>query len=467
MRSGDLSDLPNPFAINSRRARARRRRPLYAAAKFLLLVVIGFGVTLVVGTQSRRWLVTRLTADFDSLPRTEKLERLVELSELGEPAIDPLVQALLDDNSDVARTSYELLRGLQNEWTTLPRTEITRRHQRLVASLSDRAEQLPDHRSGWATGLIQQTLMQTVQLDDPASKELYGRANEVLDRLLLSSRPGPSVLQAGSFESNVPVRLSVRAEPLPVVATAATRWTDWPPSDPRPDLAPPNPVADDAVDVPADFDRSRNSDRSRTSGNTDAPAGSGEPVERRDEASPSPAVANDPPSVYRSSLSPLRSLEPGETVQLREIEPARETSYQADQIQPVTRVVDSPMETYDDRSIFHWLASPHQVLREKARLELIRRGYDGSQIRLAAQLSAGDVETRLGVIDQLARSRSIDPRPWLLFLLDDSNRQVQLRAISVLATMDDPAIGTALRSRLNDQPDPIVAARLRRVLDLR
>ena len=118
-------------------------------------------------------------------------------------------------------------------------------------------------------------------------------------------------------------------------------------------------------------------------------------------------------------------------------------------------------------SIIHWLGSPHQALREKAKLELMRRGYDGGQISLATQIASGDVSTRKALVDAIARSDSLDPRPWLLFLLDDESREVKLRAISVLATMNDPAISAELRARLSDQGDPIVAARLRRVLDLR
>jgi hypothetical protein len=71
------------------------------------------------------------------------------------------------------------------------------------------------------------------------------------------------------------------------------------------------------------------------------------------------------------------------------------------------------------------------------------------------------------LIDAIARSQSIDPRPWLLMMLEDESRDVKLRVVSVLATMNDPGVSQRLRMHLIDEHDPTVAARIRRVLNLR
>jgi hypothetical protein len=428
MRAGDLSDLPNPFATPQRVSRPINRKPLITSLKFLALVAIGFSVTLIAGSQSRRWLLHRLTADFGTLTSTEKKQRLIKISELGETAIDPLVHSLADQNIDVARTGYDLLRQAQNEWTTLPAEEITSRHRVLIDSLGEVAVHIPDDRTGWASGLLQQTMMHAVDRSDPDSRVLYEQANEALDQFTLVNRAGPSVLENDPADPLAPTRLSVRAQPLPVDAIdAGEAWTDWPPA-------------------------------SEATGVEDT---------MRPVIDPPTAVATDPPTVYRSSLTPLQAVQPGEAVILQDLDESRETSFELDDIRPVTHLLESPMETFDDSSIIHWLGSPHQVLREKAKLELIRRGYGGGQIALATQIASGDVAARKGLVDAIARSESMDPRPWLLFLLDDESREVKLRAISVLATMNDPAIAAELRARLVDQSDPIIAARLRRVLDVR
>ena len=428
MRAGDLSDLPNPFATPKRVSRPINRKPLITSLKFLALVAIGVSVTLFAGSQSRRWLLHRLTADFGTLTSTEKKQRLIKISELGATAIDPLVHSLADESIDVARTGYDLLRQAQNEWTTLSAEEINRRHGVLIDSLGAVAVHIPDDRTGWASGLLQQTMMYAVDRIDPDSRALYEQANEALDHFTLANRAGPSVLENEPADLLAPTRLSVRARPLPVDAIDTSEvWTDWPP-----------PSEATEIDETT-----------------------------RPVMDPPTAVATDPPTVYRSSLVPLQAVPPGEAVILQELDESRETSFQLDDIRPVTHLLESPMETFDDASIIHWLGSPHQVLREKAKLELIRRGYGASQIALATQIASGDVSARKALVDAIARSASMDPRPWLLFLLDDESREVKLRAISVLATMNDPAITAELRARLVDQSDPLIAARLSRVLRLR
>jgi hypothetical protein len=139
----------------------------------------------------------------------------------------------------------------------------------------------------------------------------------------------------------------------------------------------------------------------------------------------------------------------------------------APEIRSVTHIVDSPLETFSDNSVIHWLASPHLALRERARAELISRGYGNTELAIATQIASGDTRTRLELIDAIARSGSIDPRPWLLMMLDDRSRDVKLRVISVLATMKDPSIDRRLQSHLMNESDPTVSARIRRVLDLR
>jgi hypothetical protein len=54
-----------------------------------------------------------------------------------------------------------------------------------------------------------------------------------------------------------------------------------------------------------------------------------------------------------------------------------------------------------------------------------------------------------------------------LMLLEDQSREVRLRVVSILVTMDDPDITQRLRLHLVDERDPTVAFRIRRNLDIR
>ncbi|MCP4942105.1 MAG: hypothetical protein GY924_09035 [Planctomycetaceae bacterium] len=49
----------------------------------------------------------------------------------------------------------------------------------------------------------------------------------------------------------------------------------------------------------------------------------------------------------------------------------------------------------------------------------------------------------------------------------DPDRDVRLRTVASLGSMDDPAIAGRLQTHLGDERDPAVASRIRRVLNLR
>ena len=52
-------------------------------------------------------------------------------------------------------------------------------------------------------------------------------------------------------------------------------------------------------------------------------------------------------------------------------------------------------------------------------------------------------------------------------MLSDPVREVRLEAVSLLGTMNEPAISAALRNHLQNERDLIVASRVRKVLGLR
>ncbi len=74
------------------------------------------------------------------------------------------------------------------------------------------------------------------------------------------------------------------------------------------------------------------------------------------------------------------------------------------------------------------------------------------------------VEVRLGLLESIAHRQDIDPRPWLLWLAEDSSREVRLRAVSALGTMNDAAVTKALRDRIPREHDATIAAKLNRIL---
>ena len=443
MFDGNSSEVPNPFAIASHSDRPRRRIALLSSLKFLVMIALGLALVLAIGNQSRRWLVNRLTHDFLSLSSIEKQNRLTQLSALGLPAIEPLVGALCDEDVEVARTAYDILRTQQNDWAALEDKDSVAHHCELIDAMDLIAEQIDDDRTTWTSSLLQQSISASVSQDSEATKQLYAAATAMLDRMSLSERSGPSILVDSDADENRPRRLTVRSQPLPVSPRdAAEEWTDWPP--------PPQQSVQPAI-VSASSDQQPRVYRS--SANNLRPVETRETITLTDVTYPDQQSTNPNPSADDSTLESHSS----EDFRPRE----------AMDVLPTSHLIDSPLETYDTKSVIFWLGHSHERLRASAKSELVRRGLSEHEIVIATRIAAGDLQTKLDLVDDIARNGSIDPRPWLLLLMSDPSRDVKLKTVSVLATIKDPAVEQHLRTHILDEPDPTVAFRIRRLLDLR
>lgn len=448
---GDRTD--NPFSVSLRTGTSRRRRAFKSSVRFFLLACLGSAVCLVVTTQGQRWLVSRLTTDFDSLSLVEKRQRLKQLAELEPTALPALADALADPELEVGRTAYELLQQVQNEWTVLLEQERFQRHATLVDALESVAVRLPEDRTGWGTSLLQQTLMVAVDRNDENAQQLYRQANHALELFSLTGRSGAATAHSRQLDwdanqdgeaSRQPTRLSIRAQPLPVdQSSAADLWTQWPP---------PNEMRYASERI----------------------AKEGSANQQASLTTEQPIASSGTATVYRSGgkLQPVHDHQAVDLSEVPKPSPAGVSAVKVDQRHDATlseaaSLVSEPMGAYDDASVMRWLASDHQRLQQAATDELIRRGYQKEELDLASQIVTGDVATRLALVDYIARYSKHDPRRWLPLLLSDPSRDVKLLAISVLATMDDPSVSQRLHMHLAHEQDPTVAARIRRVLKLR
>ena len=85
--------------------------------------------------------------------------------------------------------------------------------------------------------------------------------------------------------------------------------------------------------------------------------------------------------------------------------------------------------------------------------------------QLVKQLFSEKVEDRLRLVDDVLTDPKIDARPWLIVLADDSDGDVRLVAVTIMATSNDPQlIEKAWQVAIRDH-DPRIAGlaeRLRR-----
>lgn len=468
MSRSDLSDQPNPFAFiategfqpnkaggsgKAASPRSATKKAAIGAAKYLLMVVLVFAALLGVRQASGMWLLSRLTQDLHSLPSDQQQQRLAQIAGFGRPAIPHLVAALAAEDLGTARMAHEILRGLQNQWSVLKPTAKTDRHLDLVAAIAEVGPRLPDDRTGWATSLIQQSILESVDQANDNEQLLYQNANDALAILSHDRRSGPSIL-GSDIDSDIAAqgndadsprrfvagsRLLAQAQPLPVNRTnAGAAWTDWPGADAV--------VSQSQPDASPTIYRSGSHQR---------------------------------PGLKETSMR-LKPILADQTVELIPIEPQTleagyasagsspgEVIMQANaEVHSAANLVETALQAYDDRSVMHWLSSDQASYRDAAKLELLSRGYDEEQLEYAKHLFDPDPSVRLHFVQQLNQSDRIDPRPWLKLMAIDENRTVRLAVVTALGSLSGHDVAGQLQQMMAAERDPSVAAKIRHTLDL-
>src|SRR5690606_30428922 len=104
----------------------------------------------------------------------------------------------------------------------------------------------------------------------------------------------------------------------------------------------------------------------------------------------------------------------------------------ATETRPLEPAPERPLRTLSTKGVIALLASKQAVTADQAVQELSRRGLGKEEIRIASQLAAPQIEVRLGLLESIVRRTDIDPRPWLLWLAEDSDRDVRLQAVTAL-----------------------------------
>ncbi|XZE52253.1 HEAT repeat domain-containing protein [Planctomycetaceae bacterium SH139] len=443
----------NPFAILP-----RRPKPWRAIGRSLGLLLCCCLAVYGLHIASRGWLLSRLAHNLDQHAPAVQRERLAMLAEFGVDGLPVLVNCLAADDRRLAEQAYAEIQRMRGRWETGTSLNPTAANQALVASIAEAVPDLPPDRRSWLVDLLNATLVSTVDSEMPRDAETYRRAQRLLAVLAptgsdaaqsaLASRSqaldASDELQNDASENDARPRLATvgdvsglprRLQPLPTrflgtLASDANRASADPddetlgrfPTDPPTinESAERSSFADEARGAEGPGDIGGNFDDGTT-----------------DSSQPTAALLSVPTDVIALTAA------------------AREA------------IGDNPLSAFDTRSVIYSINSVRPNLRAAAERELRSRGFTAGDLALAAQLVSPDASVRLSMISELPRRADVDPRQWLLWLAADTERDVRLEAISILGTMDDPAVKQALRELLKEERDTTVASRLRRVLGLR
>ena len=422
--------IENPFAVSARRRPAK----MLAAVKGLAIVT-GLFVTLIVAqAQSRRWLLERWATGFSELPVAEQVQRLLQIDALGDIATETVARRLAADEEAVASTAYELLREHLSEWATRDDAAIGRAHKNMIMGLEAIAPELTGDRARWAVDLLNQSIVECAERNIREIDEAFVAANRTL--AILSP---PTTIQTSPGEQLA----SATANPL--LPDSIYRSIERPRLIPLP------------ADQPLPVDQAMQGSPNAVVQAVAQPDSGSEPKD-----APEPIAAVVPVPRITTVEAPSQASTESAVVSV-----AKTNAEAQALIQPLRHLAGSAYETFDTKSVIMLLGSKQADVRDQAVNELVKRGLTNEEIRVANQLASPLTEVRLGLLESILNRTDLDPRPWLLWLAEDPQREVRMRAVTTLATMNDPSIRQSLQQRLAQEHDPTVIAHIKRVVAVR
>jgi len=378
------------------------------------MVAALFTFLVIAQTQSRQWLLERWVIGLADLPVAQQVERLLQINALGDIATETVARRLAAKEDTVAATAFELLREHQNNWTTRDDAAIGRAHANLIQGITAVAPELHGQRARWAKELLNQSLIECVERRVREMDNAYDAANRALAVFAETDSSDQSIASIPVQQTVAPgmdageTTLRPRLVPLPLRIQVLEE------------------TSTEQVTATASLRRETAIDQLATV-----------------QAAPRLTQVAMPIGTMRSTNNEIR-----------------------DQLQPVRHLTETSLDAFGTKSIIDLLGSNQAETRDQAVDELVRRGMSNEEIRIANQLASRVVEVRLGLLESIANRTDVDPRPWLLWLAEDPSREVRMRAISALATMNDAAVKQALQKRLAHEHDPAVLARLNVAVNL-
>lgn len=138
---------------------------------------------------------------------------------------------------------------------------------------------------------------------------------------------------------------------------------------------------------------------------------------------------------------------------------------------PVVRmklISDQPnlqgIEKAEIAELVRLLGSENPDISKAASLALSHKGFNDFEIELATELAIGSAAKRLELVQQIAVSDQVNPRPWLVWMAEDGQPEVRRMSISLLSSMLDEEVQRSLRILLFRESDPQIKDLMRKVL---
>jgi hypothetical protein len=139
-----------------------------------------------------------------------------------------------------------------------------------------------------------------------------------------------------------------------------------------------------------------------------------------------------------------------------------------DEQQPETvDVIDTPLADVDSPTLLRRWRSANSENKAAIERQLSKRGFGRLDERLVRQFTSNRAEDRLKFVDSLLTTPGVDARPWLMLLVEDTDADVRLAAVTIMAASNDNTlVEKAWETAIHDR-DPRIAELAERLRERR
>ena len=383
----------------------------------------------------QRRLANRLVAELERTAAPDSRTALRQIASLGHPAIEALVIAATSERADIALTAREIVNEKLATWKSLRTTDegfsISVPAGLLGSALAKHIDEFGPWGQQWSTRLA-------IELADLAAEMPPADAASVLAdcSIILEKSPpvGPrfrTLSPRNQPTSSDPTRTPALNLPaLPSEQAISSRREET--------LLP---------SIPAQAPISNSLDSQEIANSTPLPAASQwkpELTEQSPAGNAPPAEVLDPDLVTSPTPLTEKSLDvpsPDEMAARFENLKAQET-----------------------RALITALGKADYFTAATIRAVLKQRGITPEELSLATKLTASDPAERLLLVDDLKVLPARTARRGLRELLSDDDAEVRLKALTALATTNDPELVGVVRDLAIRESDPRVSALAARIM---
>ncbi len=400
-----------------------------ALLRLLMLAALIAGVmaaVLVVGRYYAPLTVAHWRAQLDAVPDQSAEPLLHRVGSGGDVVIPILVEGLASPRQRIAEAARQTLLEQIDRWKTLSTAGSSPKLGLLARELADRQSDLGPAGRHDAAALAVVILHGPLDPGTVDTVEVISSCEKVLRAAQADSPASVAAAVAKRIE-----RDTLSAASQSVADSAAARWQDTAnPDRPRSEDLTPRLLSPPGGQAAADS--------------------SPQPLAKTAAAGKDsdPAKAQQP----EAPVNPTKGLAGGDGV--RQVSAVEKL--------PAAAPADE-LKTADSFDLLQQSCSPIQQTALAARAELSRRGFSEVHFDLARRLYSADPAVRKELARALPELRSVDAAPWLIQLSRDSNPEVRLTAITLMATSGDPLLLEQVQRIAGDDSDPRIREQVSRI----